>query len=65
VLLEVGRLYAREDVSPGVFKALLPGAGLSAGGQTRTRGVFDLDKDREPMVVLNGACRIHAGDDAR
>jgi hypothetical protein len=43
---------------------LLLVAGVCAA-QTRTPGVFDLDKDREPMVALDGTWRFHAGDDAR
>ena len=56
-----------------MFKRMLPrfalvtillAAGVCAAAQTRTPGVFDLDKDREPMVVLNGTWRFHPGDDA-
>lgn len=56
----LGRMFSRW-----AFITLLLAAGLSATAQTRTPGVFDLDKDREPMVVLDGTWRFHAGDDAR
>lgn len=42
---------------------LSPAAWLSA--QSGTRGVFDLGRDREPMVVLDGSWRFHVGDDPR
>ena len=31
--------------------------------QSSTSGVFDLARDREPMVVLDGSWRFHPGDD--
>jgi hypothetical protein len=33
--------------------------------QPGSPGVFDLGRDREPMVVLDGSWRFHAGDDPR
>jgi hypothetical protein len=44
---------------------ILLAAGVCAAAQPSSPGVFDLDKDREPMVVLNGTWRFHPGDDAR
>jgi Stage II sporulation protein E (SpoIIE) len=42
---------------------LSPAAWLPA--QSGPPGVFDLAGDREPMVVLDGSWRFHAGDDSR
>lgn len=40
-------------------------AAVSVAAQSQPSGVFDLDRDREPMVLLDGNWRFHPGDDAR
>jgi hypothetical protein len=40
-------------------------ATAASAAQSRSPGLFDLDRDREPMVLLESNWRFHPGDDAR
>lgn len=45
--------------------ALIVTTAASLAAESHLPAVFDLDRDREPVVVLDGSWRFHTGDDAR